>query len=292
MTMTPNRPLPLLRMPKTNRFRKHWLVYVLLIALLLFLLFPVYWMLLTALLPTREILSPTPPIFPNIGSFTLDSFYRVFEMRPIGQWLYNSSVVTLGATIATVALATMAGYSLSRLASKLAMVVGYSLFAVRLIPATLLVIPLFMMFSVVGLTNSLFGLIIANTVIHVPFAAWIMKSIFDGIPVELEEAGLIDGSSRLGAFLRIVLPLARPGIGAIAIFSAILSWHDYTFARTLMQGGSGSTVTVGMVSFIGEYTADWGALMAAGIVSIAPMVVLFILLEPLLVSGMTDGAVK
>jgi len=280
------------RSSSRNRRRHRFGVYALIVVLILALLFPVYWMLITAVLPSRDVLAPTPPLLPDLGNVSLDSFFRVFEMRPVGQWLRNSSIVAGGAMVATVVLGTMAGYSLSRLASKIGLVVGYSLFAVRLIPTTLLVIPLFMMFSVAGLTNSLPSLVIANTVVLVPFASWIMKSIFDGIPVELEEAALVDGTSRLRAFVSIVLPLARPGVGAIAIFSAIMAWHDFTFARTLMQGSQGATVTVGVVSFVGEYTADWGALMAAGLLSIAPMVVLFILLEPLLISGLTKGAVK
>ncbi len=266
--------------------------YVLIFALIIILLFPVYWMVLTALLPTRILLSPTPPLVPPLTAISFDSFWRVFELRPVGTWLANSTIVTAGTVVASVVLATMAGYSLSRLASRFALAVGYSLFLVRLIPATLLVIPLFMMFGAIGLNNTLRSLVIANTVIIVPFAAWLMKSFFDSIPVELEEAAQADGCSRLRAFVSIVLPLARPGIGAVAIFSAILSWGEFTFARTLIQGDAGVTVTVGLVSFVGEYTADWGALMAAGLLSIGPMVLLFILLEPLLISGLTSGAVK
>ncbi|TDC50385.1 carbohydrate ABC transporter permease [Jiangella ureilytica] len=266
--------------------------YGLIVAIIVVLLFPVYWMALTAVLPTRELLSPSPPLIPDLSSISFDSFQRVFELRPVGRWMTNSAVVTAGTVVCSVVLATMAGYSLSRLASKIGLVVGYSLFAVRLIPTTLLVIPLFMMFSEVELNNTLRSLVIANTVVIVPFAAWLMKSFFDSIPVELEEAAMVDGCSRLRSFLTIVLPLARPGIGAVAIFSGILAWGDFTFARTLIQGDAGTTVTVGLVSFVGEYTADWGALMAAGLLSIAPMVVLFILLEPLLISGLTSGAVK
>lgn len=266
--------------------------YILIFALIIILLFPVYWMVLTALLPTRILLSPTPPLVPPLTAISFDSFWRVFELRPVGTWLANSTIVTAGTVVASVVLATMAGYSLSRLASRFALAVGYSLFLVRLIPATLLVIPLFMMFGAIGLNNTLRSLVIANTVIIVPFAAWLMKSFFDSIPVELEEAAQADGCSRLRAFVSIVLPLARPGIGAVAIFSAILSWGEFTFARTLIQGDAGVTVTVGLVSFVGEYTADWGALMAAGLLSIGPMVLLFILLEPLLISGLTSGAVK
>ncbi|WP_026877145.1 carbohydrate ABC transporter permease [Jiangella gansuensis] len=266
--------------------------YGLIVAIIVVLLFPVYWMALTAVLPTRELLSPSPPLIPDLGSISFESFRRVFELRPVGRWMTNSAIVTAGTVVCAVVLATMAGYSLSRLASKIGLVVGYSLFAVRLIPTTLLVIPLFMMFSQVELNNTLRSLIIANTVVIVPFAAWLMKSFFDSIPVELEEAAMVDGCSRLRSFLTIVLPLARPGIGAVAIFSGILAWGDFTFARTLIQGDAGTTVTVGLVSFVGEYTADWGALMAAGLLSIAPMVILFILLEPLLISGLTSGSVK
>lgn len=272
--------------------RTRLLRYALLTAFIVVLLFPVYWMILTAVLPTSVLRSPTPPLIPPLSEVSFDSFWRVFELRPVGRWLANSATVTAGTMVISVVLSTMAGYSLSRLASRLALAVGYSLFLVRLIPATLLVIPLFMMFNTIGLSNTLQSLIIADTIIIVPFAAWLMKSFFDSIPVELEEAAQTDGCTRLRAFLSIVLPLARPGIGAVAIFSAILAWGEFAFARTLIHDDDGVTVTVGLVSFIGEYTADWGALMAAGLMSIGPMVVLFILLEPLLVSGLTRGAVK
>jgi multiple sugar transport system permease protein len=272
--------------------RTRLLRYAALTAFLVVLLFPVYWMVLTAILPTRILNSPTPPLIPPLDEISFDSFFRVFELRPVGRWLANSATVTVGTMVASVLLATMAGYSLSRLASRVGLAVGYSLFLVQLIPATLLVIPLFMMFSAMGLNNTLRSLIIADTLIVVPFASWLMKSFFDSIPIELEEAAHIDGCSRLRAFVSIVLPLARPGIGAVAIFSAILAWGEFAFARTLIHSDEGVTVTVGLVSFIGEYTADWGALMAAGLLSIGPMVVLFILLEPLLISGLTRGAVK
>ncbi|MFC0529518.1 carbohydrate ABC transporter permease [Phytohabitans kaempferiae] len=267
-------------------------LYVALGVAIVILLFPVYWTLLTAVLPTRDLLAQVPPLIPPLSKINFDAFTRVFEMRPVGQWLANSAIVTIGAMVGAVVLSTMAGYSLSRLASKAGLAVGYSLFAVQVIPRTLLVIPIFMMFSATGLINSLTGLIIANTVVIVPFGTWIMKSIFDGVPVELEESAMVDGCSRLRALIRIVLPLAKPGIGAVAIFSAIHAWGDFTYARTLILDNQGTTITVGIVGFVGEYTADWGALMATGLLSIAPMIIIFVLLEPLLVSGLTSGAVK
>jgi multiple sugar transport system permease protein len=272
--------------------RTNVLVYTAIVALIVVLLFPVYWMVLTAILPTRDLLAQVPPLVPPLEKINFDAFSRVFEMRPVGQWLMNSTIVTVGATVGAVVLSTMAGYSLSRLASRLGLMVGYSLFTVQVIPRTLLVIPIFMMFSATGLVNTLTGLVIANTVVIVPFGTWIMKSIFDGVPIELEEAAMVDGCSRLRALVRIVLPLAKPGVGAVAIFSAIHAWGDFTYARTLILDGERTTITVGIVGFVGEYTADWGALMAGGLLSVAPMIIIFIILEPMLVSGLTSGAVK
>ena len=126
--------------------------------------------------------------------------------------------------------------------------------------------------------------------IGVPFATWMLKGFFDGIPRELEQAAMIDGCGHITAFAYVILPLARPGLAACAIYLAILSWSDFVFARTLINDQARWTVTTGLVSFIGEHGIDWPALMAAGIVSMLPMVVLFLLLEPFLVSGLTAGS--
>ena len=150
--------------------------------------------------------------------------------------------------------------------------------------------PFFIMASTFHLIDSLWALMLANAAVGVPFATWLLKGFFDGIPRDLEHAAMIDGCGHLTAFLYIIVPLARPGLAACAIYLAILTWSDFVFAKTLINDQAHWTITTGMVSFIGEHGIDWSALMAAGVISMVPMVVLFLLLEPFLVSGMTSGS--
>ena len=134
------------------------------------------------------------------------------------------------------------------------------------------------------------GLVLANTAAAVPFTTWMLKGFFDAIPRELEQAAMIDGCSRLAAFAYVIVPLARPGLAACAIYLAILTWSDFVFARTLINDQARWTVTTGLVSLIGEHAIDWPVLMAAGVVTMIPMAVLFVVLEPFLVSGLTTGS--
>ena len=161
-----------------------------------------------------------------------------------------------------------------------------------MLPSSLVVIPFFVMFTSLRLTDSVVGLVLANVAVGVPFATWMMKGFFDTLPRELEAAAEVDGATRLQALWLIVLPIARPGLAACGIYLAIVAWSEFVFARTLVSRPENWLVTVGLQSFIGEYLVDWPALMAAGMVSLLPMFVLFLLLEPFLVSGLTSGAVK
>ena len=136
------------------------------------------------------------------------------------------------------------------------------------------------------------ALVLANTSVGVPFAAWMMRGFFDGIPKEIEAAARIDGCTRFQAFALVVLPLARPGIAACAAYLFIVAWADFVFVRTLVNDPQVWTISAGLVSFFGEYNVNWPALMAAGAISLAPVWLMFVLLEPLLVSGMTAGSDK
>ncbi|HSV19019.1 MAG TPA: carbohydrate ABC transporter permease [Casimicrobiaceae bacterium] len=254
------------------------------------LLFPLYWMVLTAILPTSATLSREPTLLPVWSALDWSAFAAVFARKPLGTWLLNSLLVSLGATLISLVIAALAGYSLSRFRTPAQQWTGYTLLLTKMLPGSLVVIPFFIMASTFHLIDSLFALMVANAAVGVPFATWLLKGFFDGIPRELEQAAMLDGCGHLGAFLRIVVPLARPGLAACAIYLAILSWSDFVFARTLINDQSHWTITTGLVSFIGEHGIDWPALMAAGVISLAPMVVLFVLLEPFLVSGMTAGA--
>jgi multiple sugar transport system permease protein len=216
----------------------------------------------------------------------------VFRRRPVLRWVMNSTLVAVGSTAVSLVIASLAGYSLSRFTTRAQRVAGAALLLTKMLPGSLIVIPFFVMFTTVHLIDTRFALILANVSVGVPFATWMMKGFFDTLPRELEQAAAIDGCSPLQALWYVILPLARPGLAACAIYLMIVAWSEFVFARTLVTKSDLWTVTVGLQSFVGEYLVDWPALMAAGVVSLAPMLVLFLLLEPFLVSGLTSGAVK
>jgi multiple sugar transport system permease protein len=142
------------------------------------------------------------------------------------------------------------------------------------------------------LINTLWSVVLANVTFIMPFATWMLKGYFDSIPRELEEAAYIDGTSRLGALVRVTMPLAAPGVAATALYSAILAWDEYLFARTFLTTNSVWTISVGLGSFRGEYITFWNEVMAASLVGTLPIIVIFLLLERQLVGGLTAGAVK
>jgi multiple sugar transport system permease protein len=255
------------------------------------MLFPIYWMVVTAVLPTSDLLSRNPPLLPHLSEISFTSFATVWDRRPILLWMLNSAIVSLGAMILSLVVATPGGYSLSRYRNPAQQSAGALLLMSKLLPPSLIIIPIFIMYNVLHLMDSYIGLILANAAVGIPFATWLMKGFFDGIPRELEYAAMIDGCSELQAMWYITLPLARTGLAACSIYLIILGWSEFVFARTLMTSNSHMLLTVGLQKFIGEYAVNWGDLMAAGTLSLLPMVILFIILEPFLVSGLTKGAV-
>lgn len=262
-----------------------------LIAMLIVLL-PIYWMVVTSLLPQARVLVPNPPLFPPLGALTLRAYADVIHGRPVLLWLLNTVLVTFGAVLISMVVSVLAGYSLSRYRTRAQQSAGLVLLFTKLLPPILLMVPFFVMFSTFGLIDSLWALMLADASVGVPFATWMIKGFFDGIPRELEQAAMIDGCSELGALWRVVLPLARPGIAACTVYTGIVTWADFVFARTLVTRPEHWLVTVGLTSFIGEHQVGWTMFMAAGSLSLLPVLVLFLLLEPFLVSGMTQGAVN
>jgi len=266
-----------------------WTLVALLLAALV--LCPIYWMVITALLPSELTRARSPSVLPPVSAIGFDAFGLLFSRKPVLTWLANSVIVTVGATLVSLVIATMAGYSLSRFRSRAQQGAGVALLVSKMLPASLIVIPFFIGFSTFGLIDNRWGLVLANASVGVPFAAWMMKGFFDGIPREIELAAMLDGCSGAQAVWYVVLPLARPGLAACAIYLAILTWSDFVFARTLVSNPDLWVLTVGVQSFLGEYLVDWPSLMALGVLSLAPVFVLFMILEPFLVSGMTQGAV-
>lgn len=254
------------------------------------LFFPVYWMFNTSLAPQDQLyVYPPKLIHPNA---TIAAYVKIFQERPIGRWLLNSLVVVIFSGAFSLAISVLAGYSLSRYRVRGAGSLGYLMLASRMLPTTLLVIPLFVFMSQLRLINTLSSVVIANVTFIMPFATWMLKGYFDSIPRELEEAAYIDGTSRLGALLRVTLPLSAPGVAATALYSAILAWDEYLFARTFLTTNSAWTISVGLGSFRGEYITYWNEVMAASLIGTIPIILIFLVLEKQLVGGLTAGAVK
>jgi multiple sugar transport system permease protein len=253
-------------------------------------LFPLYWIAMTSLLPTSAILSRDPPLLPPPGLLDASAYQGVLLRKPLLRWIGNSMAVTLGTLVLTMTAAALAGYSLSRFRTAAQRAMGFALLASKMMPAALVAIPFFVMFTRAGLFGTKLGLVLANSAAAVPFATWLLKGFFDAIPRELDEAARIDGCTELGAFLRVILPLAAPGLSAGAADVAIVTWSDLVFARTLTSKPEDWLVTVGLQSFTGEYLVDWASLMAAATISVVPMLLLFVLIQPFLIRGMTQGS--
>lgn len=276
---------------KNSRIQS-WLIFLAVAANALILLFPLYWMFVSSILPSSLVLSRQPPLIPPLGSISFAPYREILTRKPILTWFYNSIVVTIGSAGLSMAVSTFAGYSLSRFRTRAQSFMGFFLLLNRMLPGTLLVIPFYVMFTRIHLINNPLALILANTTAIVPFSTWMMKGFFDAIPVQLEEAAMVDGCTPLRSMFEVILPLTAPGLAAMGMYSALLSWSDFLFARTLITDPNHWTMTVGTASFIGEHMIDWNSLMAAGIISVAPIIFLFLFLERFLVSGMTSGSVK
>jgi len=266
------------------------LSWIVMLIFSLITLFPFYWMVMTAIMPTSAILARTPTLFPDFTQASMASFFAVFEKSAFPTWMMNSLIVGGFTTVFSIVVSVLAGYSLSRFSGIAQQSLGATLLISKLIPSSLILIPLFIIYNLSGLLDSYIGLILANMTISVPLASWLMKGFFDRIPREIEQAALMDGATQLQALRIVVLPLARPGIAAATVYIMLNSWSEFIFARTLVSSPDRQLLTVGMQSFVGEQNVDWQLLMAAGTVSVLPAIILFIFLEPFLVNGMTKGA--
>ena len=266
------------------------LLLVLAVLAVAIVLFPVYWMFINALNKPGASFASMPSLLPREMNFT--SFVEVFEQRPLVRWLINSAIISIGSTALSLVCAVSAAYVLSRYRSRTLSVLGFTALVTQMLPSVLLVIPMFVLYRQFHLLNSLFGVILSHVSFIIPLCLWMMKGYFDSIDKSLEEAAVIDGSSRLYAFVRIILPIALPGVAATGIYAFIQSWDEYLFARTFVNSESLYAASVGLSSFIGQYVTLKEHIMAAAIVVTLPTLVVIFFFQRYLISGLTEGANK
>jgi multiple sugar transport system permease protein len=253
------------------------------------LVFPLWWMLVTAVAEPSDIRHYPPVFLPPSPS--LAAFRAVLVDRPMLRWIGNSAAVAALSTGLTMLLGITAGYALSRYSSRIGQAAGLTILVAKMIPTTLLVIPLYVLFRELGLAATLSSAALSHCTVTIPFAIWMLKAYFDSIPRELEEAAMIDGCRPLSTLWRVVLPVSLPGLGATALYAFILSWNEFAVARTLLISRPDNwTVTIGIASISGEYIVSWNEIMAAACIIALPVIVVFVWLERYLVVGLTAGA--
>ncbi|GGF93161.1 transporter [Rhodococcoides trifolii] len=252
---------------------------------LLFTLVPFYWMIVFAFRPAgSNSMLPWP--------ITFDHFDTVWNTLGFSFFFKNSLIVAGLSLVLTTFVALATGYALARFKFRAKIPLVMALLCSQFVPGAMLLIPLFQVFREMGLVNNLFGLIVADTVFQLPLAAMLMAGFISQIPVELEEAAMVDGCSRLQAFRIIMLPLLRPGLIAVGSFAFIGSWNNFLFGLMFISSQDKFTLPVGLSYTIGSYNVDFGVLAAGGLIAAVPVVAVFAVIQKYLVQGLSAGAVK
>lgn len=260
------------------------------IVLTILVLGPLYWVLSSAFKGRQEILQAVPTWFPQ--SFTLSNFEQLFLTTDYGVYLRNSIIVGVATTVVTLIVSLAAAYGLYRLqvpgSGKIAGIVLVS----YMIPGTLLIVPLYKTLAGLGLIDSYAGLVMVNVAFTAPFCTWLLRGFIHSIPAELDEAASIDGAGPLRTMVQVVLPLMAPGVATVAVYSFVYSWTEFVFASQFIVSDTLKTLPIGLSALVGQYTVNWGLVMAGTVSTLVPTVVLFLFVGRYFVGGLIAGATK
>lgn len=272
--------------------KKNVIFCVIAVLIACILLFPLYWTLITSLKTETEIFQNPPTFFPhvvNTKSYAAQVKIGDFNMF---KSFANSMIISLGAMAIAVILAVPASYGIAkyRFRGRKAMLLTF--LVTQMLPVSVLLTPLFMLFKNIHLYNTWGSAILADATIGIPFSILILKNYFASIPKDMEEAAYIDGCNRFTAFIRILLPIAKPGVMVCAIFSFLYAWGDLAYGMTFIIDQQSRPITAGIFNFMGQYGTKWSYLTAFAVVTIIPVLLIFIFMQKYIVGGMTSGAVK
>ena len=272
-----------------SRARMIWSVVTWTIVLAV--VFPLIWMIVTSVKPQSELFSIPPTLMPE--TITFEHYWRLLTDTPFLQYFRNSMILAVTTTVVVVVLGTLGAYSLVRFKYRGRETLATLVLFTYLMPSVVLVIPLYLMMAKLGLANTLASLVIAYTTFALPYVLWLLRSFMSSIPVDLESAALVDGADRMGAFVDVILPQALPGIVSTALFTFILCWNEYLFALVLVNSDSVRPLTAGTMNMlITSFNIDWSLLMAASVMMSLPLIVIFTFLQGTLTKGFGAGAVK
>lgn len=250
--------------------------------------FPFYWLFISSVTDSSQLF--TGALYPS--RFTLDSYVQLFSETPVFTWLANSVIVAVLVTTLTVIVSVLGAYSLAFFRNPIGQAAGKLILFTYMFPGVVIVVPTYILLSRLGLVDNVIGLVLIELVLTVPFCIWMLRSFFVQVPKELLEAGRIDGASRMRVLWSVLLPVARPGVIAIAVFAFIFSWNEYLFPLVLINSDERKTLPLGVAGFMGNLTVQWGPLLASGVIAVIPVLLLFLFLQRHLVEGLMAGAVK
>ncbi|MFC0475769.1 carbohydrate ABC transporter permease [Robertmurraya beringensis] len=273
-----------------KKWLKKLLIYVPVLTWVVISIAPIIWLLGLSFKSEEEWMSFPPTFFPTKP--TLENYLSAFNNSPITTYFLNSVFVTAVSLFLSIVLGCLAGYALGRLKFPFKETIFMTIFSVKMIPALLTVIPLYVLMHSLGLLNTLWAVILAYTAMGIPMVIFVMKDFFAGISDEIEEAAMIDGLSRLRMFLTILIPLVRPGLAAASILVFVRTWNEFMIALTLTSSDESRTIPVGLRNALGERMGDLGPMAAYAIISIIPILILFFACQKHFVSGLSQGASK
>src|SRR4051812_16372146 len=285
---------PIPRTPMARLIRKRAPIYAGLTFYAVLAGLPIYWMIITTFKPDQDLYNLANfPLFFNRNGVTMSHLTFLFARTGFGMWAWNTAVVSAGVVAITLAVAIPAGYALARLRFRGAESLTIGIFLTYLVPTTLLFLPLVKVVSFLGLFDKLQSLILAYPTFTIPFCTWLMAGFFKTIPFEIEEAAMIDGCSRLGAVVRVILPLSVAGMLTVAIFAFTLSMQDFVYSLTFVSSSSEKVINIGVVTeLIRGDVFFWGSLMAGALLAGIPVAILYSFFLDYFIRGITSGAVK
>jgi len=273
-----------------NKSLRYFPLYASATVVAFLILFPAVFAVLTSLKPIREIFVYPPRVFPQI--WTIKSYLSIFSREKYVHYFFNGYLISICSTFLCVFLGALAGYGFSRfrLPAKHTLLLG--ILVAQMFPGAVLMVSYFNLAKQLGLYDTYLALIMIDTAFALPLVIWLLKSYFDGIPVSVEEAALIDGCTRTKVLLLIVAPLARAGVIGTGMLAFIRAWNEFLFALILTKGPARAPITVGLAELFGQYSIDWSGIMAITTLAVLPLLIVFIFVQRYVIAGITSGAVK